>query len=79
MNSPATSQRPTWMEIDLQALAHNTGLVRQRVGEEVRIFAVVKSHGFGCGAPEAGRATLAGGAVLLAAIVGQAMSSFQRR
>lgn len=66
MNSLATSLRPAWMEVDLQALTHNAGLVRQRVGDDVQIFAVVKSHGFGCGAPEAGRAALAGGANALA-------------
>ena len=58
--------RPAWVEIDLGALRHNVGLVRRRVGPEVRIFAVVKSHGFGCGAGRAGRAAIEGGADALA-------------
>ena len=58
--------RPAWVEIDLGALKHNVGLVRRRVGPEVRIFAVVKSHGFGCGAGRAGRAAIEGGADALA-------------
>ena len=61
-----TVLRPAWVEIDLGALKHNVGLVRQRVGPRVRVFAVVKSHGFGCGAGPAGRAAIAGGANALA-------------
>ena len=58
--------RPAWVEIDFGALKHNVGRVRRRVGPEVRIFAVVKSHGFGCGAGPAGRAAIDGGADALA-------------
>ena len=58
--------RPAWAEIDLGALKHNVGLVRRRVGPRVKIFAVVKSHGFGCGAGPAGRAAIDGGADALA-------------
>lgn len=54
--------RPTWIEIDLKALAYNVSLVRRRVGPDVRIFAVVKSHGFGCGAAISAGAAIEGGA-----------------
>ncbi|MDP6564633.1 MAG: alanine racemase [Alphaproteobacteria bacterium] len=54
--------RSSWVEIDLAALRHNVALVRDRVGPEVRIVAVVKSDGFGCGAARTGQAAIAGGA-----------------
>ena len=58
--------RPTWIEIDLTAITYNVSLVRKRIGPDVQLFAVVKSHGFGCGPALAARAALAGGADALA-------------
>ena len=58
--------RPAWVEIDLAALRRNVGRVRARIGDGVRLFAVVKSGGFGCGVVEVSRAVLAAGADALA-------------
>jgi alanine racemase len=45
-----TARRPTWSEIDLDALAANFSLVRQRVGPEIGVLAVVKANAYGHGA-----------------------------
>ena len=47
--------RPTWAEIDLNALAANLQLVRRRVGPEIKVMAVVKSDAYGHGAVECAR------------------------
>jgi len=41
--------RPTWAEVDIDALAFNIGLIRKRVGTS-RIFPVVKADAYGHGA-----------------------------
>lgn len=46
----AGGQRPTWAEIDLDALASNFRWVRQRVGASVKVMAVVKANAYGHGA-----------------------------
>src|ERR1700682_4263543 len=46
------AQRPTWAEIDLNALAANFHIVRRRVGPEIKVMAVVKSDAYGHGAVE---------------------------
>lgn len=43
-------QRPTWAEIDLDALAANFRRVRERVAEGVKVMAVVKANAYGHGA-----------------------------
>jgi alanine racemase len=51
-----TSGRPTWAEINLDALAHNLRVVKERVGAGVNVMAVVKANAYGHGAVEcAGR------------------------
>jgi alanine racemase len=40
-------QRPTWAEIDLDALAHNLGAVRGRLAAGVGVMAVVKANAYG--------------------------------
>ena len=42
--------RPTWAEIDLNALAANFQIVRQLVGRDVKVMAVVKANAYGHGA-----------------------------
>ena len=42
--------RPTWAEIDLDALAENLSLIRARVGSEVSVMAAVKADAYGHGA-----------------------------
>lgn len=48
-------QRPTWAEIDLDALASNFAVVRRQVGPESKVMAVVKSDAYGHGAVECAR------------------------
>jgi alanine racemase len=47
--------RPTWAEIDLEALAANFHIVKDRVGPDVSVMAVVKANAYGHGAVECAR------------------------
>ena len=47
--------RPTWAEIDLDALGHNYQLIRAHVGLNVKILAAVKANAYGHGAVECAR------------------------
>ncbi len=58
--------RPTWAEIDLDALVHNFQEVRRIVSQEVKILAVVKADAYGHGALESGKTLLEAGADALA-------------
>ena len=42
--------RPTWFEIDLDAIAHNLRQLRRMVGPRVAIYACLKRNAYGCGA-----------------------------
>src|SRR6185503_19688062 len=48
-------QRPTWAQINLDALAANFHLVKNRVGADVNVMAVVKANAYGHGAVECAR------------------------
>lgn len=48
--SETTGRRPTWAEIDLDALAANLRTVRGVVGPRVQVMAVVKADAYGHGA-----------------------------
>src|SRR5919206_2473191 len=48
-------RRPTWAEIDLDALASNYRAVRGSVGAGVEVMGVVKADAYGHGAPECAR------------------------
>lgn len=52
MASPedSLSQRPTWAEIDLDALASNFRVIRAQVGPEISVMAAVKANAYGHGA-----------------------------
>ncbi|HYU97993.1 MAG TPA: alanine racemase [Pyrinomonadaceae bacterium] len=54
--------RPTWAEIDLDALAANFHIVKNRVGADVKVMAVVKANAYGHGAVECARRLEAVGA-----------------
>jgi alanine racemase len=54
--------RPTWLEVDLEAIAHNVRRVVEMVGPEVRVLAVLKADGYGHGAIRAARTALNNGA-----------------
>lgn len=47
-----TGHRPTWAEVNLDALAANFQLVKQHVGPDVNVMAVVKANAYGHGAVE---------------------------
>ncbi|HYO99200.1 MAG TPA: alanine racemase [Pyrinomonadaceae bacterium] len=54
--------RPTWAEIDLDALASNFRVVRRLVGGEVKVMCVVKADAYGHGAVACARRLAAEGA-----------------
>lgn len=54
--------RPTWAEVDLDALASNFRAVRRHVGAGVKVLAVVKADAYGHGAAECARRLEAEGA-----------------
>ncbi|HMH45522.1 MAG TPA: alanine racemase [Pyrinomonadaceae bacterium] len=47
--------RPTWAEINLDALAHNLRVIRGRAGADVQVMAAVKANAYGHGATECAR------------------------
>jgi alanine racemase len=49
------ARRPTWAEIDLDALASNFRLIREHVGPEVNVMAAIKANAYGHGAVECAR------------------------
>jgi alanine racemase len=53
--------RWAWAEIDLDAIAHNVGVVRRAVAPSA-VWAVVKADGYGHGAADVARAALGAGA-----------------
>lgn len=57
--------RLSWLEIDVEALAHNLGVVRRAVGDGVEVNAVIKADGYGHGIEAAARAFAAAGAARL--------------
>ncbi len=60
------THRPTWVEIDLDNIAHNVQQIKNRVGKGVAIMACVKGEGYGHGGYEVARVALANGAERLA-------------
>jgi alanine racemase len=61
-----TPARPTMLEIDLDAAAHNVRAVRELVGPDRKVFAVIKAGGYGFGAAEMGAVFARNGADWLA-------------
>ena len=51
----ALATRPSWMELDLDALTENYLTLRQRLGPETKIIAALKANGYGHGAAAAAR------------------------
>jgi alanine racemase len=63
-----------WAEVDLGAIAHNMGVLRDAVAPSA-VWAVVKADGYGHGAVEVSRAALAAGAEgLCVALVGEGVA-----
>ena len=57
--------RPTAAEINLESIAHNLRLVKERVGPDVRVLCAVKSNGYGHGAVSVSRTVKQHGADFL--------------
>ncbi|GAH11648.1 unnamed protein product [marine sediment metagenome] len=49
------NSRSTWAEIDLAALVHNFKEVRQKVGPDVGVMAIIKAQGYGHGMVQVSR------------------------
>jgi len=47
-----SGRRPTWAEINRDSLAANFHIVKDRVGPNVKVMAVVKANAYGHGAVE---------------------------
>jgi Alr-MurF fusion protein len=63
---PDGMMRPTWLEIDLDVIRRNMYLLRQTIGRDRQLFAVVKANAYGHGATLVAPAALDGGADRLA-------------
>lgn len=59
------ADRPTWVEIDLSAIANNTRQIKALVGPRVRILASLKADAYGHGAVKVARTVLHNGASML--------------
>ena len=65
---------PSWLEINLDALAHNVGTIKQFIGPKVALSAVVKANAYGHGAVEIAHTALTSGASsLCVAYLGEAI------
>lgn len=58
-------ERPTWLEIDLSAIANNTRRIKALVGSRVRVLASLKADGYGHGALKVACTTLLNGASMI--------------
>ncbi len=58
-------ERPTWVEIDLSAIANNTQRIQALVGPRVRILASLKADAYGHGALKVARTVLHNGASMI--------------
>ncbi len=54
--------RPSWVEVSLSAIEHNTRRLIEIVGREIELMAMVKANAYGHGAVEVSRAAIRGGA-----------------
>ncbi len=61
----ARAERPTWVEIDLSAIASNTRQIAALVGPRVRVLASLKADAYGHGAVKVARTVLHNGASML--------------
>ncbi len=57
--------RPTWLEIDLNAIARNVRHLKSFVGDDVHVMAVMKADGYGHGAVKVAQTALLNGATWL--------------
>lgn len=59
---PMELHRPTFAEVDLGAIAHNVRSIRELIGPQRGLMAVVKADAYGHGATEVAKVALASGA-----------------
>jgi alanine racemase len=57
--------RPVWLEVNLDAIAHNVRIIKQVVGKNTQIIAVVKANAYGHGAIEVSETLLENGVTML--------------
>ena len=55
------SQRNTWLEVDLGAIASNVSVIRRRIGRGAKIFVALKANAYGFGLLPVARAVKAAG------------------
>ena len=68
-------RRPTWLEIDLAAIGHNVRRVKEIVGPNVEVMAVLKADAYGHGAVRVARTALLRGATMIGtACLGEAVA-----
>ena len=60
-----SQERPTWLEIDLEAIGHNLRLIQETVGPGVGVLAVLKADAYGHGLVRVARTAVLHGAVML--------------
>ena len=65
MNEPNGFYRPTWIEVDLGAIAHNFDLIQQKLHPQTRILIPIKANAYGHGAVEVAKTLEAKGAAFL--------------
>jgi len=58
----ARPARPTWVEVDLEAVAYNVRQIKELIGPQVEIMAVLKADAYGHGALTVARTALNNGA-----------------
>ncbi len=58
-------ERPTWIEVDLEAIAHNCARIKALVGPDVAVMAVLKANAYGHGLVPVARTVLRHGATML--------------
>lgn len=63
---PEIAAANTWLELDLDAAASNVRAIKERIGPDVALAAVVKANAYGHGALEIASTALQNGASLLA-------------
>jgi len=61
----ARAERPTWVEVDLNAIANNTRRIKSMVGARVQVLISLKADAYGHGALKVARTTLRNGASML--------------
>ena len=63
---PNRPLQPSWIEVDREALANNVRLVKQFIGADVALMAVVKANAYGHGVVTTSRIAMGNGASYLA-------------